>query len=261
MPSPSDAAPSGAGAYYEPAFDDNDAAIVQEAAQAQLALDEKKEIALETQAQNSVWSVFSNTYRASRIRTYRVRTMDGLEWIYTQPYAQTSGVQLPGEHSFILRGTAPQPVTVVPPDANWRRVKFVLSVSMTSFLFLFLYGAGLVIFGLFLLMFPIRARFRSTDPGFAKWVKTQLPITTAIRATKWGWLGLLGSGGWKLPWVVQLYSLGEGYSRLVIKAPDVGRHNLTRWRVGFAQAADIARAFQTILPPGSAAPKQDPVRV
>ncbi|MEO8875406.1 MAG: hypothetical protein ABI461_07460, partial [Polyangiaceae bacterium] len=207
------------------------------------------------------WAVFSNTYRASRIRMYRVRSLDGLEWTYTQPYAQVTGVQLPGEHSFILRGAAPQPVTVVPPNSSWRRPKFVMGVGVLSFLFLFLYGAGLLILGLFLLVYPIRARFKSADPAFVKFMKQQLPIVTAVRATKWGWLGLLGSGGWKLPWVVQLYSVGDGHSRLVIKAPDVGRHNLTRWRVGFAQAADIARAFQAILPPGSTAPKQEPARV
>jgi hypothetical protein len=251
--------PLSAGAYYEPAFDDNDAAIVHEAAQAELILDEKKDIALQQQPQNGIWAVLSSRHRAGKIRTYRVRTTDGLSWVYTQPYSLPSNTQLPGEHSFILRGAPPQPITVVPPDPSWRRVKFVMAVSITSFFLLFAYGLGILVFGLFALLFPMRARFKSSDAAFAKWVKSQLVISSAVRATKWGWLGILGSGGWKLPWVIQLYSLGDGNSRLVIRAPDIGRHNLTRWRVGFAQAAALARAFQTILPPGSTAPKQEPL--
>jgi hypothetical protein len=255
------AEPMGAGAYYQQAFDDNDAAIVQEAAQSQLALDEKKEIALQTQQPNSVWSVFSSTFRAGKIRTYRVRTVDGLSWTYTQPYSTTMNAQLPGEHSFILPGAPPFALTVVPPDSNWRRPKFIIGVVTLSTVLLFAYGLGILAFILIALAFPIRSRFKSSDAAFAKFVKSQIVITTAVRATKWGWLGLLGSGGWKLPWVIQLYSLGDGSSRLVIKAPDIGRHNLTRWRVGFAQAANLARAFQTILPPGSVAPKQEPYRI
>ncbi|MEO7110411.1 MAG: hypothetical protein ABI183_08250 [Polyangiaceae bacterium] len=255
------AQPMGAGAYYEPAFDDNDAAIVQEAAQAQLALDDKKEVALQQQESNSMWTVLSNTYRAGKLRTYRVRTVDGLAWTYTQPYSTTMSAQLPGEHSFILRGTPQHPITVVPPDSSWRRPKFIIGVATLCTVLLFAYGIGILAFILIALAFPMRSRFKSNDPAFAKFVKSQIAITTAVRATKWGWLGLLGSGGWKLPWVVQLYSLGDGSSRLVIKAPDIGRHNLTRWRVGFAQAANLARAFQTILPPDSSFPKQEPFRV
>lgn len=251
----------GAGAYYEPAFDDNDAAIVQEAAQAQLVLDEKKEIALQQQEPNSIWTVLSNTYRAGKIRTYRVRTADGLSWTYTQPYSTAMNAQLPGEHSFILRGAPPHAITVVPPDTSWRRPKFVIGVSTLCLVLVFAYGTGILAAILIALAFPIRARFKSADPAFAKFVKSQIVVTTAVRATKWGWLGLLGSGGWKLPWVIQIYSLGDGTSRLVIKAPDIGRHNLTRWRVGFAQAANLARAFQTLLPPDSNFPRQEPHRI
>jgi hypothetical protein len=255
------AQPMGAGAYYEPAFDDNDAAIVQEAAQAQLVLDEKNQIALETQPSSSMWAAFSHTFRANLIRTYRVRSHDGLSWTYTQPYRTTTYSQLPGEHTFILRGAPAQPITVVPPDSNWRRPKFIIGVSTLCLVLVFAYGIGILAAILIGLAFPFRARFKSSDPAFAKFMKSQIAITTAVNATKWGWLGLLGSGGWKLPWVIQLYSLGDGTSRLVIKAPDIGRHNLTRWRVGFAQAANLARAFQTILPPDSRFPKQEPFRV
>lgn len=251
----------GAGAYYQPAFDDNDAAIVQEAAASQLVLDEKKEIALQNEQANSMWSIFSATFRASKIRTYRVRTTDGLAWTYTQPYGSLSNTQLPGEHSFVLRGAPPFPITVVPPDSNWRRPKFLIGVITLCTVLIFAYGIGILAFILIALAFPIRSRFKSSDAAFAKFVKSQIVITSAVRATKWGWLGLLGSGGWKLPWVIQLYSLGDGTSRLVIKAPDIGRHNLTRWRIGFLQAANLARAFQTILPPDSQAPRQEPFRV
>jgi hypothetical protein len=251
----------GAGAYYQPPFDDNDAAIVHEAAASQLALDEKQQVALQNEQPNSFWAAFSHTFRASIIRTYRVRSIDGLAWTYVQPYAKLSNAQLPGEHTFILRGAPPQPITVVPPDSNWRRPRFIIGVSTLCFVLVFAYGIGILAFILIALAFPMRSRFKSSDPAFVKWVKSQIVITSAVRATKWGWLGLLGSGGWKLPWVIQLYSLGDGTSRLVIKAPDIGRHTLTRWRVGFTQAANLARAFQTILPPDSHAPKQEPFRV
>jgi hypothetical protein len=253
--------PIGAGAYYEPAFDDNDAAIVQEAAQSRLVLDEKKEIALQTEPSSSMWSIFSATFRAGKVRTYRVRTLDGLSWTYAQPYGAGSNMQLPGEHSFVLRGAPPFALTVVPPDSNWRRPKFIIGVATLSIVLLFAYGIGILAFVLIALAFPIRSRFKSADAAFVKFVKSQIAITSAVRATKWGWLGILGSGGWKLPWVIQLYSLGDGNSRLVIKAPDIGRHNLTRWRVGFAQAENLARAFQTILPPDSNFPRQEPHRI
>ncbi len=253
--------PLGAGAYYQPAFDDNDAAIVQEAAQSHLVLDEKKEFTLQNEQPNSMWSLFSGTFRAGKIRTYRVRAPDGLAWTYTQPYGSMSNMQLPGEHSFVLRGAPPFALTVAPPDSNWRRPKFIIGVATLSIVLLFAYGIGILAFILIALAFPIRSRFKSSDAAFAKFVKSQIVITNAVRATKWGWLGLLGSGGWKLPWVIQLYSLGDGSSRLVIKAPDIGRHNLTRWRVGFTQAENLARAFQTILSPDSTAPKQEPHRI
>jgi hypothetical protein len=70
----------------------------------------------------------------------------------------------------------------------------------------------------------------------------------------------MGSRGWKLPWVIQLHSLGDGTSRLVVKSPDIGRVSLMQWRVGFGQAQGIARAIQAALPQGSFAPPQRPLQ-
>ncbi|MGH7330765.1 MAG: hypothetical protein ACREJX_20640, partial [Polyangiaceae bacterium] len=234
------------GAYDVSYFDDNDAAIVQESAASQLALDEKREIPRQSETTGqSIWAAFSGTHRAVKVRIYRVRSMDGLAWTYAQPYS--TSYQMPGEHSFVLRGSFPQPIEVQPPDNNWRRPRFLMAVGMISLLLLFVYGAGLLVFGLFALMFPMRAKFKSPDPALAKWIKSQSTLVNAVRGTKWGWLGLLGSGGWRLPWVVRLTPRGDGSSDLVIKAPDIGRLSLTRYRVGFSQAAHIARSFQSVL--------------
>lgn len=233
-------------AYDVPYFDDNDAAIVQEAAASQLALDEKREIARQNEtAGQSIWSVFSGTHRAVKVRVYRVRSADGLAWTYAQPYSVS--YQMPGEHSFVLRGAFPQAIEVQPPDNNWRRPRFLIAVGLTSLLLLFVYGAGILVFLLFVWLFPLRAKFKSADPALAKWIKSQGTVVTAVRGTKWGWLGLLGSGGWKLPWVVKLTPRADGNSDLVIKAPDIGRLSLMRYRVGFSQAAHIARSFQSVL--------------
>ena len=235
-----------AGAYNVPYFDDNDAAIVQEAAASQLALDEKREIQRQNETGGqSIWAVFSGTHRAVKVRVYRVRSMDGLAWTYAQPYS--TSYQMPGEHSFVLRGSFPQAIEVQPPDNNWRRPRFLIAVSVTSLLLLFVYGAGILVFLLFAWLFPMRAKFKSPDPALAKWIKSQSVVVSAVRSTKWGWLGLFGSGGWKLPWVIRLTPRADGNSDLVVKAPDIGRLSLMRYRVGFSQAAHIARSFQGAL--------------
>lgn len=234
-------------AYQQAFFDDNDAAIVNEAAQIQLALDEKKEIGGPQQsAAQGFWQAFSGSHQAVKARIYRVRSADGFSWSYFQPYSMS--YQMPGEHRFVLRGALPQAIEVQGPHNNWRRPRFLISVYLTSFLFLFVYGAGILIFLLFAWLFPIRAKYKSPDPLLAKWIKTQPAVTTIVKATKWGWLGLLGAGGWRLPWVVRLTPRGDGTSELVVKAPDIGRHTLTRYRVGFGPALQLARAFQSVLP-------------
>ena len=238
---------------YAPA-DQGDQVIMQEAAAMQLALDGKEEASRANPGLTTgLFALLARTHTAERVRVYRV-----LAWSYTQPYSRFA--QLPGEHVFILRGALPRAVEVLPPSKQWRRPRFWISLVSVTILLLFLYGAGLLVPPLMILLFPPWAQYRSPDPTLAKWLGAQPAVKMAVSATKFGWLGLLGTGGWKLLWVIQLYSLGDGTSRLVIKAPDVGRVGLMHWRVGFGQAAAIARAIQSVLPLGSFAPPQSPLQ-
>lgn len=241
----------GAGACSRPFFDDNDAGIVNEAAQARLALDDKRELTAESQSTaKSVWQAFSGSHTPVKIRVYDVRSQDGFVWSYRQPYSMT--YQMPGDHVFRLRGALPQMVEVLPAHNNWRRPRFLLAVGILSFFLLFLFGAGILVFLFFAWVFPMRARFRSTDKALEKWIKSRAELVKVVRATKWGWLGLFGSSGWKLPWVVRLTPRADGTSELVVRAPDIGRLSLTRYRVGFGPALVIARQFQAILEPQTA---------
>ena len=243
-------------ALASPPPDEDDRAILAEAHQGQLAVDDKQEVGRSSEGRfgRAAWTVLTSKHGAERVRTYRVRAADGLAWTYTQPYSASR--QMPGEHTFILRGALPQPVQVLPPSNQWRRPRcWMLLLSATLVLLLFL-GIGLLVPPLCILLFRPWAKFTSPDLALAKWVGAQPHVKASVKATKFGWLGFLGSSGCKLPWIIQLHSLGDGTSKLVIKAPDVGRWNLMRNRVGFVNAAAIARAFQGILPYGSTAPPQ-----
>lgn len=257
-PAPS-CAPAPAFAYAPPAIDDDDRAILVEAQQGQIAVDGREQIARPSNGElgRQAWAAVTGEHSAERVRTYSVRTLDGLVWTYLQPYSALR--QMPGEHRFILHGALPHALQVIPPAMQWRRPRFWWLMGCATLFLLFFYGLGLFVPPLCILLFRPWARFTSPDPGLAVWVGAQPHVKARISATKFGWLGLLGSGGWRLPWVVQLYSLGNGRSQLVIKAPDVGRWSLTRYRVGFQNAAAIARAFQAILPIGSTAPPQQPL--
>jgi hypothetical protein len=90
-------------------------------------------------------------------------------------------------------------------------------------------------------------------------LRTHPIVGGIVRRTRFGWSGPFG-GGWKLPWAVQLHALGDGTSRLVVKAPDAGRWGVMRHRVGLAEAASIARAFQGAIAPGSFAHVQPPMQ-
>ena len=232
--------------YVAPAHDANDAAILEEAQHAQLAVVGKREVSVaERSVGRDMWALVSGSHSSERARIYEVVAPDGLAWTYVQPY---SGIaQMPGEHRFILRGGLSHPIEVVPPDLSWRRPRFVLSAIIVCFFLTFFYGLGLLLLGILLLVFPTRFRFRSPNPALAKWFAAQ-PALGTLRATRFGWIGALGTGGWRLPWVVRLESRGDGTSELVCKAPDVGRASFQRWRVGFYQASCIARAVQTFLP-------------
>jgi hypothetical protein len=251
---------------YPPAFqgdataaDDDDRAILLEAQEAQLAVVDKQEAQRSTDGKFGRGAMaFFGTHTAERVRTYSVRAPDGAAWTYTQPYSAFR--QMPGEHSFVLHGAFPQPVQVIPPSNQWRRPRFYMLVGSLTLVLLLFFGLGLLVPVALIFLVPPWAQFKSPDAGLAKWLGAHPLVKSTVRATKFGWLGLLGAGGWRLPWAIQLYSLGDGRSRLVVKAPDVGRHSLTRYRVGFWQASAIARAFQSVMPPGSHAPPQQPLQ-
>jgi hypothetical protein len=242
------------------AADEDDRAILLEAAEAQLTVIDKQEVCRSSDGKfrRGAMAVFG-THTAERVRTYGVRAPDGAAWTYHQPYSSLR--QMPGEHAFILRGAFPQPLQVVPPSNQWRRPRFYVLMGSLTLVLLFVFGIGLLVPVALVFLVPPWAQFRSPDLALAKWVGAQPLLKNTVRTTKFGWLGLLGAGGWRLPWVIQLYSLGDGTSRLVVKAPDVGRHSMTRYRVGFWQASLIARAFQSVMPPGSYAPPQQPIQL
>jgi hypothetical protein len=246
--------------YPPPPLDAGDQAILHEAQIAQLFVDDKREVTRGTQGQfgRAMGALFLGSHTAERVRTYRVRAPDGFSWTYTQPYSGTA--QMPGEHSFILRGAFAAPVQVLPASNQWRRPRFIISFGMVTFCLLFLYGLGLLLPPLMILLWRPWPKWISADPRLAKWLSSQPFVKSAVGSTKWGWLGFMGSRGWRLPWVIQLHSLGDGTSRLVVKSPDIGRVSLMNWRVGFGQAQGIARAIQASLPQGSFAPPQRPLQ-
>jgi hypothetical protein len=239
---------------YAAPLDDRDDAIVQEAAFAQLAVVGKEEVDRSRTGQTgrNIWAALSGHHTAERVRIYRLRAVDGMAWTYAQPYSGSA--QMPGEHHFVLRGSFAHPVEVLPPHRNWRKFRFVMAVCVLTLFLLFLFGAGLLFLLLMILLFPPRAQYRSPDKALAKWLSSQPIVRDVVRATRFGWVGFLGTGGWKLRWVIQLYARGDGTSTLVCKAPDVGRIDFTRARVGFAQATAIARAFQAVMPQTEALP-------
>ena len=246
--------------YPPQPLDQGEQAILHEAAIAQLVVDDKREISRATAGSfgRNMWAAFGGTHTAGRVRTYRVRAPDGFVWTYTQPYSGLA--QMPGEHSFILRGALPQAAQVLPASNQWRRPRFIISFGMMTFILLFVYGLGLLLPPLMILVWRPWPKWTSPDPRLAKWLSSQAFVKSAVGSTKWGWLGFMGSRGWRLPWVVQLHSLGDGTSRLVVKSPDIGRVSLMQWRVGFGQAQGIARAIQAVLPQGAFAPAQRPLQ-
>jgi hypothetical protein len=200
---------------------------------------------------------FFGTHEAEKTRVYRVQSPDGYAWSYVQPYSIAR--QMPGEHHFVLRGALPQAITVEPPSNTWKRPSTWMRLTILSVALLLFFGLGVLVPIIFLAVHPYRAKFVSTNPLLAKWIRAQAPLVMQVRATSFGWTGLLGTGGWKLPWCIQLHSLGNGTSRLVVKAPDAGRWSITRNRAGFAQAVALARVFQLILRTDHAVPAQPPM--
>jgi hypothetical protein len=240
-------------------LDARDHAILQEASTGFLAVDHREEVTRKSDGRTgrAVVSMLSGSHAAECVRTYHIRSSDGLTWTYAQPYSALA--QIPGEHVFILSGNLPAPIQVIPAARQWRQLRFWILASIFTFFLMFFFGVGLLIPPLLLWIFKPWPTFVSPAPQLAKWLRAQPSVNAALRSVKFGWVSFGGSRSWKLPWVIQLHALGDGTSRLVVKAPDIGRASLASWRVGFLQAATIARAIQAVLPRDTMMAAQTPV--
>ena len=240
-------------------LDDSDQYILQEAQSAGLVVEATDEITVGGSSKTSAAAaaLFLGRHSAQSVRVYRVRAANGMSWTYTQPYSSSS--QMPGTHEFTLQGALAAPVKVTPRDKNWRRLRFKMLMIAFCGMLTFVFGIGLVLAFLLTKLFPYYPKFRSTNAETAKWIGSQRELRAIVRRTQFGWFGFLGVGGWKLPWIIQLFSLGDGTSQLLIKAPEAGKASYQRWRVGFAQAMAIANEFQRVLPRDANVPAQQPM--
>jgi hypothetical protein len=174
------------------------------------------------------------SYQASGLLLLTVLAPNGARWVYVQPYSMSAA--LPGEHHFVLAGTPTAPLLARGP--GWFSRNFRLRMVLSTFLLLSVFGAPLAV--ALLVFFP---RPPKLDGGPEA---VSLNASSAVRRQVFA--NRFGIGNFILPWVIQVYGMGEGRSRLVCRAPSTCVRRIVRPPVAdFAWAAELAGAVQSQL--------------
>ncbi|MCB9597044.1 MAG: hypothetical protein H6719_30250 [Sandaracinaceae bacterium] len=178
------------------------------------------------------------SFQPDYVERYLLVAMDGLRWIYVQPY---SGVAvMPGEHHVPLWGSPEAPV--VGDGSSWfdENRRFALRLAILCIATIVLSPIGIF---LFVKLLP-RAPTARGGPTAA--AIDRLPAFTRLR-----YMGGVLSRDYLVPWTLQLLSVGGGQSRLVAVDPGTTKRGLGilhRGLPSFVEIGELARGVQAVMP-------------